>query len=135
MKKVEELKRTPNLLINSISEDGGNGFIFEGRKPFCSVVFSWGAGWEHVSVAPLNRRIVPSWDFMCKVKDMFFNPEEWAVQFHPAKSEYVNNLPNCLHLWRSLNEPQPIPPSILTGIKDGQIKEEIAELIEQLSEV
>lgn len=36
-------------------------------------------------------------------KDMFFKEDEIVVQYHPAKSEYVNNMPNCLHLWRPTN--------------------------------
>lgn len=48
-------------------------------------------GWEHVSVS--TRRRVPNWTEMCFVKDLFWAPEECVVQFHPPKSEYVNNHP------------------------------------------
>ncbi len=51
---------------------------------------------------------------------MFFNEDETVVEYHPAKSEYVNNIPNCLHLWRPLNEHMPTPPSIMVGVKDGE---------------
>ena len=129
MKSVEEIKKQPNLMIKSISKDGGFGFVFQKMKPWASVIFSWGGGWEHVSISPLNKRIVPSWDEMCKLKDMFFLPEEWVVQFHPAESEYVNNMPNCLHLWRPINEKMPTPPSIFTGIKKNQSKEEFIKEI------
>ncbi len=44
-------------------------------------------------------------------KDMFFKEDEIVVQYHPAKSEYVNNMPNCLHLWRPTNGALPTPPS------------------------
>lgn len=31
-------------------------------------------------------------------------------QLHPAKSEYVNIHPYCLHLWRPLEREIPMPP-------------------------
>lgn len=74
------------------------------------------AGWEHVSVS-IERR-VPNWIEMCFVKDLFWEPEECVVQFHPPRSEYVNNHPNCLHLWRHREIEFPLPPSILVGMKD-----------------
>jgi hypothetical protein len=50
---------------------------------------------------------------MCAIKDMFFEPEEAAVQYHPAKSQYVNNHPYCLHLWRPNNGTDlPTPPPL-----------------------
>jgi hypothetical protein len=71
--------------------------------------------WQHISVSRGDR--CPTWEDMCKVKDLFFDPEEVVVQFHPRKSEYVNLAKNCLHLWR-LNDGRefPTPPSILVGI-------------------
>lgn len=37
-------------------------------------------------------------------------------QYHPPKSAYVNNHPNCLHLWRPIGIEMPRPPSIMVGI-------------------
>lgn len=54
--------------------------------------------WDHVSVSLPDR--CPSWDDMRFIKDLFFEDEEEAYQFHPKKSEYVNSHPFCLHLWR-----------------------------------
>lgn len=71
--------------------------------------------WEHVSVS--TQRRTPNWQEMCFVKDLFWNDDEYVVQFHPAKSEYVNNHPHCLHLWRH-RDGFPTPPWILVGIKD-----------------
>jgi hypothetical protein len=77
------------------------------------------AGWEHVSVSIKHR--TPNWKEMCFVKDLFWNPEEEVVQFHPARSDYVNCHPNCLHLWRHKTAVIPMPPSILVGYKtEGQ---------------
>lgn len=72
-------------------------------------------GWEHVSVS--TRRRCPNWTEMCFVKDLFWSPDECVVQFHPPRSEYVNNHPFALHLWRHKNG-FPCPPSILVGRKD-----------------
>ena len=117
MKTIEELKNTPNLLIKLTGIDGGMGEIWQCGKPFCSVIWSNGGGWEHVSIAPYKSSHIPSWEEMCRVKDMFFTEEEVVVQYHPAKKDYVNNVPNCLHLWKPISETMPVPPSIMVGIK------------------
>lgn len=80
------------------------------------VIASDGGGWEHVSVSYCNqkRKACPTWEEMCAIKDMFFDPEECVMQLHPPKSEYVNNHPYCLHLWRPNNGSAiPTPPRIL----------------------
>ena len=74
-----------------------------------------GTNREHVSVSLPNR--TPSWEEMCKIKDLFWGEEETVIQFHPPRSEYVNNHPYCLHLWKKEGENMETPPSILTGIK------------------
>lgn len=130
MKTLEELKNTPNLLIRHIAEDGGFGEVRFG-KLLGSVIWSNGGGWEHVSIRPYKRIYVPSWDEMCRVKDMFWHDDEAVVQYHPAKSEYVNNLPNCLHLWRPIEEKLPCPPSYMVGIKDGQSISDLKKEIEE----
>lgn len=55
-------------------------------------------GWEHVSVSLPDR--CPTWDEMCRVKDMFFEPEEQCIQIHPRHSEYINLSEHCLHIWK-----------------------------------
>ena len=134
MKTNEELRNTANLLIDRISNDGGMGNIYKLGKLFASVIWSNGGGWEHVSVCPYKRSYTPSWDDMCALKDMFFHEDETVVQYHPAKSEYVNNMPNCLHLWRSINTDFPVPPSIMVGIRKGQSASEIIKEIKEVSE-
>jgi len=74
------------------------------------------AGWEHVSVS--TRRRPPNWQEMCFVKDLFWDETECVIQFHPPRSEYVNNHPHCLHLWGRADGNIPTPPSILVGFKD-----------------
>ena len=79
------------------------------------VIASNGLGWEHVSVS--NPQRTPSWEVMCKIKELFFEDEEVVMQLHPKKSEYVNNHEHCLHLWRPIDSEIPIPNSILVGVK------------------
>jgi len=57
-----------------------------------------GGGWEHISVSLKTR--CPTWEEMCKVKGWCFSDDEVVMQLHPAKSDYRNQHPFCLHLWR-----------------------------------
>ena len=135
MKTVKEIQDSRKVLIGQLVYDGFNGEIHM-HSWTGSVVASWGGGWEHVSVCPRKKHIVPSWDDMCKIKDIFFHDEECVVQYHPPKSEYVNNMPNCLHLWRPINEAMPMPPSIMVGIKNGQKSESVkTELLKLMAEL
>ena len=132
MKTLEELRNTPNLLIAKTAFDGGAGEIFRSGKRFASVIWSFGGGWEHVSICPYRLSYTPSWDDMCALKDMFFHEDETVVQYHPAKSEYVNNMPNCLHLWRPIKEELPIPPAVMVGRKAGQSREDFTKAVKEL---
>lgn len=111
MKTINELLQVPRLMLLHTGVDGGvaEAHLVSSRKHRpAKVVFSWGGGWDHVSVSFTNR--CPTWEEMCEIKGMFFRPDEVCVQFHPAESEYVNVHPYCLHIWRSQNEKQPTPP-------------------------
>lgn len=68
--------------------------------------------WEHVSVSLPNR--CPNWPEMCFVKDIFWEPEECVVQFHPPRSEYRNFHQFCLHLWKhtGIAFPRPVPSTV-----------------------
>lgn len=70
--------------------------------------------WEHVSVSLPNR--CPTWEEMCYIKDLFWDETQTVVQFHPPKSEYINNHRYCLHLWRNTKVEIQTPPSILVGL-------------------
>lgn len=100
MKSQKEILQIPYLEPYRTGEDGGMGRIYLNgiRLKPASIVWSFGDGWDHVSIAYPNR--CPTWDEMCKVKDLFFDKDETVVQFHPKKGEYVNLHPYCLHLWR-----------------------------------
>jgi hypothetical protein len=92
----------------------------EARRVCC--VASDGLGWQHVSVSFGPNKSIPSWKVMCYVRDLFWEPDQWVVQFHPPTSEYVNNHPGCLHLWRSTEAEQPVPDAILVGLKGVTLK-------------
>jgi hypothetical protein len=70
--------------------------------------------WEHVSVSLHNR--CPGWEEMCFIKDLFWDDSECVVQFHPAKADYINAMPYCLHLWKP-KKPIELPPSIALAPK------------------
>jgi hypothetical protein len=75
------------------------------------------AGWEHVSVSlPDSPLKCPSWEEMCLVKALFWEPDTCVLQFHPPETEYVNNHPGCLHLWHYATGPFPTPPARLVGL-------------------
>ena len=65
--------------------------------------------------------------YKAKINNMFFKGDECCVQYHPPKSEYVNNIPYCLHIWRPIEEYSgklPVPPSIFVGIKGVKLESE-----------
>ena len=103
----------------SFSEDGIKGFICIDRVDM-SFIASWGGGWDHVSVSPLKKRNTPDWETMCKVKQIFFKPDEAVIQIHPPEDQYVNNMSNCLHLWRANDKPMTLPPSFMVGLRKDQ---------------
>lgn len=136
MKTVDEIFKSGQIYSNSLvySADGIKGCICIERVDM-TFIASWGGGWDHVSVSPLNRKTIPTWDMMCKVKDIFFKPEEAVIQIHPPKDEYVNNLPNCLHLWRCRYKEMILPPSCFVGIRKGQTQEELMKEIKAAYEL
>lgn len=116
MKQIEDIKKSlpyvKKIDINTYSSE-----IVVGKYKG-SVVFSNNErGYEHVSFCPYNGRL-PDWDAMCELKDAFFDDEEEAYQIMPKKSEYVNMLENCLHLWRPHNG---LELGLLTCIKHGKV--------------
>src|SRR5277367_4655363 len=57
--------------------------------------------WEHVSVQRIynGKHYIPTWYEMCFIKDLFWDADDYVLQYHPPKSEYVNNHEYILHLW------------------------------------
>lgn len=102
------------VLIPGIMNDGLLGaFRIQYKERTLRIISSMGTysveqGWEHVSVSLQDR--IPSWMEMCYVKDLFWEPHECVVQFHPPKMHYKNIHPNCLHMWRNASIEFPLPP-------------------------
>jgi len=121
MFKVPEKHRITTGLMATTAADGRNGAfkIPFSHRSFAYVVASDGMGWEHVSVHVVSdgRETTPTWAAMCKIKDTFWDEEDCVVQYHPPKSDYVNNHKFTLHLWRPTDQPLPRPDSILVGFK------------------
>ena len=119
----DDLESRKDFLVIRKGFDGGMGVFTQGSLNKMTVIWSYGGGWEHVSIDGKNR--MPTWDEMCQLKDMFFTEDECCVQYHPPKSEYVNNIPYCLHIWKPIEQYSgvlPIPPSLLVGIKGVQFQ-------------
>ena len=116
--------------LASSPEDGQNGaFHLESVEPGW-MLFLIGSDstdpdaeglpkWEHVSVhARRSDRVrTPTWKEMCQVKDRRWDAEDVVMQLHPRRSEYVNQHPHVLHLWRPKEAAIPEPPSIFVGIR------------------
>lgn len=86
-----------------------------GKGRVLTVIASDGMGWEHVSVHAEKKNspmLLPYWDEMQFVKELFWDDEDVVIQYHPSKSEYVN-YGDVLHLWRPIGVEIPTPPRIL----------------------
>jgi len=95
---------------------GAFNFALEGEARRILCIASDGMGWQHVSVSfGASNRKCPSWEIMCRVKDLFWEPTDWVCQFHPAASEYRNLHEGCLHLWRPTSEKLPTPLAIMVA--------------------
>jgi hypothetical protein len=124
--KVFHVPENYRIIFGRIGSDnsfGNNGAFLipspkiTNRRLF--IIASDGLGWEHVSIHAQKGEedFTPYWDEMCFVKDLFWDEEDVVMQLHPKKSEYVNNHPNTLHLWRPTGAIIPTPESILVGIR------------------
>lgn len=119
----EELNHRNDFEIIRKGFDGGMGIFTKGNIKGMTVIWSYAGGWEHISMDGKSR--MPTWEEMCQLKDMFFKDDECCVQYHPPKSEYVNNIPYCLHIWKPIEKYSgilPIPPSLFVGVKGVELK-------------
>ncbi len=118
MFRVPEHRRVTTGIAASSAADGNNGcFIIKHGDVRLFVIASDGGGWEHVSVTIPGVNRCPTWEEMCRVVAAFWDKDDCIVQFHPPKSEHVNNHPYCLHLWRPIGHNIPTPPTMMVGIK------------------
>lgn len=146
-KAPEEYRVKNHPVLGSNSSYGNNGFFII-PHPKISLYFfqcqvSDGMNWEHVSVSLIkevvkvfnkrigrNRKIeiverCPTWNEMCFIKSLFWDDEEPVMQLHPPKSQWVNNHPYCLHLWKPAETEIPLPLEIMVGNKELNTKENV----------
>ena len=109
MKDFDVIKQDKRIQVHETARDGFNGWLTLQGQVF-RFVCSNGGGWDHVSVSLKNR--CPTWNEMCKIKDIFFDQDECCIQYHPARKNYVNMHPYCLHIWKPRKDELPIPPTI-----------------------
>ena len=127
--KVPENNRHNFPFIPFVPDDATGGFFLiphpELRNYYFSAIANCGGDWEHVCVTVYPHRARPDrsciWEEMCFIKSLFWEDEQTVMQLHPMKSEYINNHPHCLHLWRPVKGIIPTPPSILIGLKEFNI--------------
>lgn len=108
--------------FGSCDADGANGaFILASPEPGWALLLILSdqplppdpIAWEHVSVHAFNKKgtqRTPTWREMTYVKDHCWDPDDSVIQFHPARSSYVNTHPHTLHLWRPVGVPVLMPP-------------------------
>jgi hypothetical protein len=61
-----------------------------------------GSTWDHLSVSRIG--LLPSWDDLVMVKEVFIGCEREALQLFPKRSEYINVCEFCLHIWARVNQ-------------------------------
>lgn len=118
------LHPTQNSFLGSTDDIGNSGFFiiphYRIKEYIINVQASCGMGWEHasVSVSRIGEKQTrcPTWGEMCWVKNLFWDETDCVIQYHPAKSEYVNMHPFVLHLWRPTDQVIPIPDKRMVGI-------------------
>ena len=108
--KNKKVKRIEHPLAGIGNDSNGCYQVTIFGRTYMAII-SDGLGWEHLSIS--NPNYTPTWDVMCIVKDIFFNDDECVVQYHPPKTEYVNNHKHCLHLWRETGKNPVMPPKAL----------------------
>jgi hypothetical protein len=126
----ERSRDTTHPILATSSRDGNNGaFDLESSAPGWRLALICSDGddphvsekWEHVSVHAYRhggkQMRTPTWDEMCYVKGLCLDAEDVVMQLHPRRSEYVNQHPHTLHLWRPIGKEIPTPPSIFVGMK------------------
>lgn len=116
----KEIEKYRDLLY-SREDYGNNGaFVIPYMTNILRVICSDQRGWEHIGVSLKNR--CPNWGEMKFVKELFFDDEETVIQFHPKKSQYINNHEFCLHLWKETGVDYNLPPSEMIGFKQRDFK-------------
>lgn len=89
MRTLDEIQSSKFLSsVNILNKDQKSGYAriklvrWEG-----TVIFDESATtWEHVSVCPFKKAIIPTWYELKTIKEIFWNDDEEVIQFFPKKS-------------------------------------------------
>lgn len=139
MRDINEIKQTSGMVIKKEGKNGFGGAVFpieykNGKVKIVKdidkalhFIFSWGCGFEHLSVSTPIK--CPTWEQMCKMKDIFWRDDEICMQLHPKKEDYVNCMQYCLHIWRPIDKEIPTPPSIMVGFRKGKETEDLLDFL------
>jgi hypothetical protein len=107
--RIKAGQKMPAHLASS-PEDGWQGwFLVPMEGELWQVCISDGMGFLHLSATNAQKRQLPSWQVMCRLKDAFFADEDWVVMYIPAKDDYVNDDPFVHDLWLPINSELPHP--------------------------
>ena len=85
MKPIDEILKNERITNERIGIDGFSSYIKFGGYT-ASLIVSTGAGWEHASISPL-RKVMPSWEDMCTLKDIIWNEDEEVIHELPCGEE------------------------------------------------
>lgn len=113
MKPIDHLINQLKLVRADILQCGSDPIYIGGWGLICTlgklrIIAACSNGWDHISVSLEDR--VPTYEEMKRVKELFFLPDEWAMELHAPAKDHINVHPHVLHLWRPLCTPIPIPP-------------------------
>jgi hypothetical protein len=100
--------------LASSEVNGFNGcFLVPLEGELWHVIIADGMGWRHLSVTNAQKKTLPPYNILSRLKDTFFGDDAWVVFYFPPPEEHINDHPLCLHLWESLDEPMPHPSIVL----------------------
>lgn len=111
--EISKFRNTSKVVIEYFGDtgDSSNGvFNIPNERGGMRVLASSYGGWEHVSVTMEDISSCPTWEEMCRVKELFFKDTEIVLQLHPPKDDNINIHPHCLHLWRHITRKFKMPP-------------------------
>ncbi len=105
---LEKLRIDHPMYIKAERGSIEGAFIIPYGNKKLLVISGCGDGWDHVSISLKHR--CPTWDEMCFIKNLFFERDECAIQFHPSESDYINIGKTVLHIWRPQEQEIKMPP-------------------------
>ena len=116
MRSITELHDNPRIVICAESTDGGMAKVLLTNNETVHVFFSWGAGWDRVSVSHIHH--CPTKDEMCEVKGLFFRDGECVMEYHTVDEDHDPAYPRSVQLWRPHLAPPNRPPFLVLMQKE-----------------